>query len=213
MQRYSFDSSRTELTQNHEIKKHLSPDSPEAESVFTCFNAFRTQVFDLIKITVVAALLYTSINTITERVQVLTISMVPYIFVGDMLVVNKFAYEFNKLPARGDVILFNPPAEPDSTPFVKRVIGLPGETVEVKDGIVFINGNPIDEGYLQFTTDYEGVFQVGNEEYFVLGDNRNRSSDSHIWGNVPTENVIGKVILTYWPPQHWKLILNPINTQ
>ncbi len=91
--------------------------------------------------------------------------------------------------------------------FIKRVIGLPGETVQVRRGQVFIDGQPLDEPYRPRMGSYDaGPIVLGPDEVYVLGDNRNYSSDSHAWGPLPMKNIIGKALISYWPPQHWGII-------
>jgi signal peptidase I len=102
-------------------------------------------------------------------------------------------------PQRGDVIVFRYPKDP-SRDFIKRVIGVPGDTVSIHDGQVFVNGVALEEGYLDETT--RGPLEdtvVPQNSYFVLGDNRSNSSDSRSWGFVPEENIIGKAMFSYWP--------------
>ena len=109
-------------------------------------------------------------------------------------------------PKRGEVIVFRFPKDP-SKDFVKRVIGLPGEVVEITDGQVYIDGVPLDEPYLPGPD--RTVLQrreMGEKEYFVLGDNRRSSNDSRSWGPVPEENVRGKVWVVYWPFSQLQLL-------
>ena len=102
-------------------------------------------------------------------------------------------------PKRGEVIVFRFPGDP-SKDFVKRVIGLPGEEVELQNGTVYIDGIPLEEPYLtERDAADEPPVLVGEKEYFVLGDNRRSSRDSRTWGGVPEENVVGKVWIVYWP--------------
>ena len=113
-------------------------------------------------------------------------------------------------PQRGDIIVFDPPQRSDK-PYVKRVIGLPGDRIEVHDNKVWVNGTAIDEGYIAAPPHYTypltgGDFIVPAGAIFVLGDNRNNSSDSHIFGQVPLDNVIGKAIVSYWPPEGFGII-------
>ena len=105
-------------------------------------------------------------------------------------------------------MVFQPPESLNSEyPFVKRVIGLPGETVEVKDGLVFIDGVALDEPYVREAPRYATAEKViPDGEYYVLGDNRNSANDSHNGWTVPEENVIGKARVTYWPPSRWNVI-------
>lgn len=125
-------------------------------------------------------------------------SMLPTIQLGDKLVVEKISYRFHP-PERGDIITFRPPF-PSSSDLIKRVIGLPGETVEVRDGKVFINGQPLDEPYVQEPPAYEyGPVTIPEGKILVLGDNRNYSYDGHEWGLLDLEAVKGRAFVRYWP--------------
>ena len=131
-------------------------------------------------------------------------SMQPGLTDGQRVLVNKFAY-LRKSPQRGDVIVFHNPQN-SSEDLIKRVIGLPGDQINVMDGQVMVNGRALDEPYIAALPRYSGQWTVPQGELFVLGDNRNDSSDSHAWGSLPVENVIGKAVLIYWPPTDWNLI-------
>ncbi len=109
-------------------------------------------------------------------------------------------------PQRGDVIVFLFPGRPDRD-FIKRVIALPGDTIQVDRGRVYVNGTLLQEDYIRALPTYSLPLQTVPEgSYFVLGDNRPNSSDSHIWGFVPEANIIGKAWLSYWPPSQWGVI-------
>ena len=139
-------------------------------------------------------------------------SMQDTLEIGDYIMVNRYVYspastalERAILPVRdvkrGDVIVFKFPSEPE-TDYIKRVIGLPGETVEVKTGYVFVNGQRLDEPYVNATyrsrsNDYPAATVPANS-YFVMGDHRDRSSDSRIWGFVPRELIKGRALLIWW---------------
>lgn len=134
-------------------------------------------------------------------------SMVPTLEINDHVVVTKLSYKMHE-PQRGDVVVFKyPPNEEQGlkeVDYVKRLIGLPGETLEIKDNTVFINGKPLKEPYLNVDTnmpDY-GPITVPEAQYFMMGDNRNYSSDSRVWGYVPEEYLIGKAQFIYWPFAH-----------
>jgi signal peptidase I len=123
----------------------------------------------------------------------------------ECIMVNKVSYHSSG-PQRGQVIVFDPPFESEH-PFIKRVIGLPGETVEIKDGKVFINGIPLAEEYIMASPNYTmPATEVPENEYFVLGDNRNNSTDSHTGWTVPRDNIIGKAWFAYWPPTKWGIV-------
>ena len=132
--------------------------------------------------------------------------MLPTLEVNDRLLANTTSYQ-NSSPQRGDVILFkatdnivNTIPTYINTVFIKRVIALPGETVEVRDGQVYIDEQPLDEPYIYESPNYEfEAFEVPADEFFVLGDNRNNSFDSHLWGTVPRDHIQGKAIRIFWP--------------
>jgi signal peptidase I len=130
-------------------------------------------------------------------------SMIPTLQVRDYILVNEFIYRF-KEPERGDIVVFRPPPEAGAgdKEYIKRVIGLPGDTLEVRDGYVFIDGEPLQESYIAEPPDYYiEPMKIPQDSLFVMGDNRPSSADSHIWGFLPRENVIGKAILIILPPQ------------
>jgi signal peptidase I len=150
-------------------------------------------------------LVFGAINFATVRIRVQSISMQPTLYERDFVLVNKLAYKIGDLERR-DVVVFQPPIEAETEPYIKRVIGLPGDMVRVADGIVYINDLPLQEAYEAAPPSYQGVWVVPDDRVFVLGDNRNNSSDSHLWGMVPVENIIGKAVVVYWPFEHWKTL-------
>ncbi|MEA3309600.1 MAG: signal peptidase I, partial [Chloroflexota bacterium] len=132
------------------------------------------------------------------------------------LIVNKSSYWLHA-PERGDIVVFAPPnSAPHAIPYIKRIIGLPGEQLAVHTGRVLINGQILSEPYISGPPDYQQETTLTTGEYYVLGDNRNNSSDSHSWGSVPSENFIGKAIFRYWPPDkfgpfpHYKFNLEEV---
>jgi signal peptidase I len=166
---------------------------------------FKRFLIELVQTLLISALLYLAIDAISARIQVLSISMQPTLYEKDFVLVNKVVYKLDA-PERGDVIVFRYPPNPETTPYIKRVIGIPGDTVRITDREVFVNDQPITEPYIAALPDYKGEWSVGENELFVLGDNRNNSSDSHHWGMVPLENVIGKAEFIYWPVGHWRVL-------
>jgi len=116
-------------------------------------------------------------------------------------------------PQRGDVIVFQPPNRPDDD-YVKRIIGLPGETVEIINGQILINGELLDEPFQPLTGAYSSPPQViPEDQIYVLGDNRNNSNDSHTWGSLPIENIVGRAWISYWPPELWGVIPRDVPTE
>jgi len=159
-------------------------------------------------ITVAIALaIFVPLKATVQGYEVQYSCMLPNIQDGDWIIVDKAIYHLSD-PQRGDTIVFKPPAYLGSAyPFIKRVIGLPGETIEVRDRTVFVNGVPLDEPYVQEKPRYTmepTVVPAG--EYFVLGDNRNSANDSHNGWTVAREDIIGKARIMYWPPSRWSTI-------
>jgi signal peptidase I len=159
---------------------------------------------DIVETVVLAVLLFLGINTISARVRVDGFSMRPTLEDGEFVLVNRLAYRLGDYQ-RGDIIVFHFPMDP-SQELIKRVIGLPGDTIKIENGSVFVNGQILSEPYIAAAPAYENNWQVTEGMLFVLGDNRNDSSDSHSWGLLPVENVIGKAVLIYWPPTMWNVI-------
>jgi signal peptidase I len=141
---------------------------------------------------------------ITARIRVEGPSMRPTLHDGEQVLVNRLAYKWVK-PHLGDVIVFRFPRNP-SQEYIKRVIGLPGDKVYITNQQVFVNGQLLDEPYIAEAPQYYGTWTVPEDALFVLGDNRNDSSDSHDWEYVPMKNIVGKALVVYWPPSEWSLI-------
>lgn len=152
---------------------------------------------DLIETVLMAVVLFLLLNAVTSRVRVYNISMQPTLYEGNLLVVNKFAYKLGT-PKRGDIVIFHYQGTPTED-YIKRVIGLPGDTVNISNGVVQVNGQTLTEPYIAALPKYTGTWMVPEGELFVLGDNRNLSSDSHEWGFVKQEWIVGKAVLVYWP--------------
>jgi signal peptidase I len=132
-------------------------------------------------------------------------SMVPTLNVGDRLVVEKVSYRFRS-PQRGDIIVFDPPVQlqyqgyTTDQAFIKRVIGEPGQAVAVQAGKVYVDGQPLSEDYIAEPLEYSmNPVLVPEEQFFVMGDNRNNSNDSHVWGFLPQENIIGRAVFRFFP--------------
>lgn len=157
---------------------------------------------------IMALIFYFLIDSFFPRVRVENISMEPTLLPNELLLVNKLSYRLGE-PHHGDVIVFHYPGNP-SEDYIKRLIGLPGDDIRIEDGRVFINNQPIDEPYISAPPAYKGTWKIPEDSFFVLGDNRNQSSDSHSWGFVPRENIVGKALIIYWPLDKVKTLYHPL---
>ncbi|MEW6033298.1 MAG: signal peptidase I [Chloroflexota bacterium] len=154
-----------------------------------------------------AVLVFVLLRVSVQTFRVEMPSMKPTIEPGWWLVLDKVSYRFGQ-PRRGDIVVFHAPTEPGHD-FIKRVIAIPGDTVEVKDGKVYLNGQPVEEPYLANPPHYTmALWEIPPNEYFVLGDNRDTSVDSHYGWLVPRANLVGRAWLIVWPFSKWGLAPN-----
>ena len=161
-------------------------------------------IFDVVETLALAGILFLGINAVSARVRVDGFSMIPTLEDGEFVLVSKLNYTFGSVE-RGDIIVFVFPVDPKQE-LIKRVIGLPGDRVSVQGSQVYVNDELLDEPYIAAAPLYSGEWTVAEGHLFVLGDNRNDSSDSHSWGQLPFDKVIGKAVLIYWPPRMWEVI-------
>lgn len=174
------------------------PDSLESGERRSGFLRF---IVDVLETLILSVILFAAINAVSARIRVDGSSMEPTLHTGEFVIVNKLTYKLGK-PEIGDVIVFHFPKDPEQE-YIKRVIGLPGDQVVISNGKVLVNDRPLDENYIAAPPAYEATWDVPEEAVFVLGDNRNNSSDSHNWGHVPLTYVVGKAVFVYWPPTAW----------
>ena len=185
------------------------PPDEEASAWRTAWAVLR-EVGETIILTLI---IFFVIQAFIRNFRVVGTSMVNNLHDGQYLIIDKVSYStflVNTLgvggPQRGDVIVFVPPNRPEDD-YVKRIIGLPGETVEIINGQVFINGEPLAEPFQPNPGSYTIPPRIVPEgQIFVLGDNRNNSNDSHTWGPLPIENIVGRAWISYWPPTYWGTI-------
>ncbi len=182
---------------------------------------------DIAETIIFTVVIFALVRTSAENFRVEGRSMEPTLQDGQFLLINKAGYwriderllhlifpgidqpanvngtiYFFEPPDRGDIIVFQYPRDP-SKAYIKRVIGIPGDTVAVHNGRVYLNGSMVHEDYVAASPNYTSAPELVPPGYFyVLGDNRNNSSDSHVWGLVPESLVIGRAWLSWWPPEH-----------
>jgi signal peptidase I len=168
----------------------------------------RTFLRETLETIALTLIIFVVIRAGVQNFRIEGFSMEPNFHDGQYLLVSKVDYLIHA-PERGDVVVFLAPTAKDRD-FIKRIIGLPGETVEVREGRVFINNKELLQTYNVNPASYNyGPVVVGEDQLFVLGDNRNNSSDSHSWGMLPRGDLIGKAWISYWPPQQWAVIQTP----
>jgi len=167
----------------------------------------KAEIFDWLKHILIALVIaFILARFVIVNANVPTSSMESTIMVNDRLIANRLSYKFS-LPKRGDIVVFKYPDD-ENVLYVKRIIGMPGETVNITKGAVYINGEKLDEPYI--TTSIAGNFgpyTVPEGSYFMLGDNRNNSLDSRYWKNkyVEKDKILGKALFKYYPIQNFKL--------
>ncbi|HEX6122925.1 MAG TPA: signal peptidase I [Ktedonobacterales bacterium] len=162
---------------------------------------------EVLEVAVLTLLLFVAVRMFVQNYRVDGPSMQPTLYTSEYILVDKVEY-FLHSPQRGDIIVFQAPPNP-SEAYVKRVIGVPGDTVTVAlDGTVTVDGVMLDESYIAGKNNpYKPkTWHLGPDQYFVLGDNRSNSSDSRDWGPVPRKNIVGKADLVYWPLNNLHLL-------
>ena len=161
-----------------------------------------TFALEVLQTVLMALVLYFLIDMVLGRVRVENISMLPTLKPGEFILVNKMAYRIGDFQ-HGDIVIFH---HTETEDYIKRVIGVPGDEIRIQGGVVYVNNQPTQEAYISAPPNYSGNWTVPEGNLFVLGDNRNQSSDSHSWGFVPTDTVVGRAMVVYWPLDNFKLL-------
>ncbi|MBF2057050.1 MAG: signal peptidase I [Cyanobacterium sp. T60_A2020_053] len=174
---------------------------PEGENV----------IKEVVQTIILALFLSFGIRTfVAEARYIPSSSMEPTLQINDKLIIEKMTYRF-RTPKREEIIVFNATEalqkEGFNSAFIKRVIGIPGDEVMVKDRVVTVNGKVVEEDYIKEAPSYNfGPVVVPPDNYLVLGDNRNNSYDSHMWGYVPKDKIVGRALVRFWPPNRLGVI-------
>lgn len=189
------------MTQKNQLESQKITQNQEPEK-----SKFWQSVKENAQIIIIALILAFLIRTfVAEPRFIPSDSMLPTLETGDRLVIEKFSYRFHA-PDTGDIIVFEPPIqlqvqgyEKDQA-FIKRIIATSNQVVTVQDGVVYVDNQPLQEDYILEPPDYNLLpVQVPEGYLFVMGDNRNNSNDSHIWGFLPKDNIIGRAVWRFWP--------------
>jgi signal peptidase I len=163
---------------------------------------------DAAEVILLIVAIYTLVNLATARAVVEGSSMYPNFETGQLVIVNRFAYYFDA-PQRGDVVVLHNPRN-ENEDFIKRVVGLPGEQVAIREGRVWVNNTLLEEPYIErFCSLCDGEWILARDEYFVLGDNRPNSHDSHAFGPIKKDLIVGMAWVRYWPLPEFQVIPHP----
>jgi signal peptidase I len=176
------------------------PDSPVMRADIETQQPAEAVAREIIETLLLTFFIFWMVNSLIGRYRIDGSSMNPTLANGQYLLINNISYYLDH-PEHGDIIVFHHPRS--ELNLIKRVIGVPGDHVEIANQNVSVNGVVLDEPYINAAPNYSGSWDVPEGQYFVLGDNRNNSSDSHTWSFLPEENVVGKAMFIYWPPSDW----------
>ena len=157
-------------------------------------------VRELIETLLLTFFIFFLVNGLVGRYRIDGSSMNPTLADGQYLLVNNFSYYLDK-PEQGEIIVFHHPTS--ELNLIKRVIGLPGDNVVIENGTVTVNDVVLDEPYISAPPQYRGQWTVPEDQFFVLGDNRNASSDSHTWSFLPEDHIVGRAEVIYFPISDW----------
>lgn len=180
----------------------LAEDAVDQEPTAPWYKPLLRLLRDVFEAGVMAVILFMVLQATVQNTVVEGQSMEPNLESGQRLLVNKLAYRFSE-PARGDIVVIDSPRGTGEK-LIKRIVGLPGETIELRGGRVYINGRLIDESYHPYfgMRSYPPTY-IPPGHYFLLGDNRDHSGDSRVWGSVSKDLIVGRVWISLWPPERW----------
>ena len=189
-------------TANHSVQEPEQTIDIAAEQ--SASNSYRQPtelvVREIIETLLLTFFIFWLVHSLIGRYRIDGSSMNPTLQDGEYLIINNLGYLMDE-PEKGDIVVFRHPR--NELNLIKRVVGVPGDQVEINNRTVWINGEVQEEPFIADSPNYGGSWVVPDGQYFVLGDNRNNSSDSHSWGFLPVENLLGKALFVYWPPSDW----------
>jgi signal peptidase I len=195
------------MAAEHENSVPASSAAAQSPSIWSRFWQSQRENLQIIAIALVLAVIIRLF--VAEPRYIPSDSMVPTLQVGDRLVVEKISYRF-RAPRFGEIVVFDPPeilremGFKGDQAFIKRIIGLPGQTIRVHQGVVYLDGKPLSEPYINASPRYEmPPVVIPDGSFFVMGDNRNNSNDSHVWGFLPQQNILGRAIFRFWRPEQF----------
>jgi signal peptidase I len=182
--------------------------TPPAEAPVASGLQHPNMLRDLIETMVLVAIAFLMVNALIGRFRIEQFSMQPNLHDGEYVIVDKVSYAFRQ-PERGEIIVLKN-THPGAPDLIKRIIGLPGETIEVRGNSTYINGQPLTEPYINPPMGPEQTpLTLQADQYFVMGDNRSNSDDSRHFGARPAGDIVGRAWIIYWPPPDWQVLTRP----
>jgi len=182
---------------------------PPAEQLEAYKQPREALIREIIETILLTLFIFWIVNSATGRYRIEGSSMLPTLKEGEYIIIDQLSYYLDE-PKRGEIIVLDFPND-RSRRFIKRIVGLPGDHIEIGDGSVMINGVELDEPYINNSPNYDGNWDVPEDQYFVLGDNRNNSHDSKNWEYLPRDDIVGRAWIIYWGPEDWGLVNHKIH--
>jgi signal peptidase I len=186
-----------------ESDSQISPGIPETVTTHEARQPTEALIREIVETLLLTFFIFFIVNSLIGRYRIDGSSMNPTLFHGEYLIINNVSYFLDE-PQHGDIIVFKHPN--NDLNLIKRIIGTPGDHIEIRNQQVKVNEIVLDETYIAAPPNYTGTWDVPEGSFFVLGDNRNNSSDSHSWSYLPEDNIIGKALVVYWPPSKWTAV-------
>jgi signal peptidase I len=202
-----LDESSSKNTVDPAQESSWNPDEPvlvnvaETETEASTSGSILRLLREIVETILLTLVIFVVVNTLTGRFRIEGPSMLPNLEEGQYLIVDKVVYKL-RAPHRGEIIVFHQPRDPNRD-LIKRIIGLPGETIDIEQGLVYIDGERLREPYVAHRDTRSVQYQLGPDEFFVVGDNRPNSDDSRSWGPLQRNQIVGRAWISYWPVKDW----------